>query len=237
VTGGQADRAAASPGSPFVYGCVSAPMDLRNAEISHGNYETALFSAALVQIADSYGLPTRISPGNFSDNKPSARALSGTAIGLYMGAAAGGSIITTSLLDSTLTISYEHMVLVDEMINQLRSITGGIATDADSLALDAIGQCGHPGGDYLAADHTMKFMKRDVYYSEFVGRTPDSYEDAYDKAHRRVKEILARRDTDEHVDKDILARLEAVEARVKADDTTWRTGEGDWWRAYLGDQA
>ena len=83
----------ARPGSPFIYGCVSAPMDLRKAEISQGNFETALFNAAAVQLADGYGLPTRISPGNTSDRKPGARALAETAVGLYLGAAAGGNII------------------------------------------------------------------------------------------------------------------------------------------------
>jgi len=76
-------------------------------------------------------------------------------------------------------------------------------------------------------------MKRDVYYSAFTGRTEDSFMDVYDRAHQKVKEILARRDTDAHVDKDTLARLEAVEARLKEDDTTWREGEGDWWRTYV----
>jgi len=225
----------ARAGSPFIYGCVSAPMDLRNAEISHGNFETALFNAAVVRIADRYGLPTRISPGNTSDRKPGARALVETAVGIYMGAAAGGNIITTGLLDSTLMISYEHLVMVDELINQIRSITGGIPTDDDSLALDAIGQCGHPGGDYLASEHTLRFMKRDVYYSDYCGRTRASHEDPYEKAHQRVREILARRRTDAHVDRDTLARLAAVEARLKEDDETWRKGEGDWWRTYVDD--
>ena len=223
----------ARPGSPFIYGCVSAPMDLRNAEISQGNLETALINAAVVQIADHYGLPTRISPGNSSARKPGARALAETAVGLYMGAAAGGNIITTALLDSTLMLSYEHMVMVDELINQIRSITGGIATDVDSLALDAIAQFGHPGGDYLASEHTLQFMKRDIYYSDFCGRIKASYGDYYAKAHGRVKDILARRHTDVHVEKDVLARLAAVEARLKEDDDTWRTGNGDWWTTYL----
>ncbi len=225
----------ARPGSPFIYGCVSAPMDLRNAEISQGNFETALFNAAAVQIADRYGLPTRISPGNTSDRKPSARALAETAVGLYMGAAAGGNIITTGLLDSTLMVSHEHLVMVDELINQIRSVTSGIATDADSLALDAVAECGHPGGDFLASEHTMQFMKRDVYYSEFCGRIEASYEDSYEKAHQRVKDILARRHTDAHVDKDTLARLAAVEARLTEDDETWRNGKGHWWTPYLED--
>ena len=225
----------ARAGSPFIYGCVSAPMDLRNAEISQGSFETALFNAAVVQIADRYGLPTRISPGNTSDRKPCARALMETAVGLYMGAAAGGNIITTGLLDSTLMISYEHLVMVDELVNQIRCITGGIATDADSLALDAIGLCGRPGGNYLDCDHTMQFMKRDVYYSDFAGRIAASFEDSYDKAHRRVKDIFARRDTNAHVDPDILVRTDAVEARLREDDKTWRTGQDGWWVPYVRD--
>lgn len=33
--------------------------------------------------------------------------------------------------------------------------------------------------------------------------------------------------------------MHAVESavRLKEDDTTWRTGEGDWWRAYLEELA
>ena len=225
----------ACPGAKCIYGCVSAPMDLRNAEITHGNFETALFNAAVVQLADRYGLPARISPGNTSDRQPGARALAETAVGLYLGAAAGGNIITTGLLDSTLMISYEHMVMVDELINQLRCVTGGIATDAESLALEVIAQFGHPGGEYLTSEHTRRFMKRDVYYSDYCGRIKASYEDSYDKAHRRVKEILAQRESNAHVDSNILTRLAAVEARLKENDKTWRTGEGDWWTFYVQD--
>jgi len=225
----------ASPGSACIYGCVSAPMDLRNAEISHGNFETALFNAAVVQMADGYGLPTRISPGNTSDNKPSARALAETAVGLHMGAAAGGNIITTGLLDSTLMISYEHLVMVDELINQIRSITKPIATDADSLATEVIDRVCNGDGNFLMDNHTLENMSRDIYYSAFTGRTEDSFTDVYARAHETVKDILSRRDTTDHVPQEILDRLRAVEARLAEDDTTWREGEGEWWRTYVSD--
>lgn len=225
----------ARPKSPYIYGCVSAPMDLRNAQISQGNFEAALFNAAIVQVADHYGLPTRISPGNTSDPRTGSRALAETALGLYMGAAAGGNIITTSLLDSTLMVSYEHMVVVDELINQIRSITGGILIDSESLALDAIEEFSRPGNDFIASEHTMQFMQRDVYYSEFCGRIEASFEDYYERAHRRVKDILARRNRVEHVEKEVLSRLEGVEARIMEDDSTWRTGQGDWWTSYVRD--
>lgn len=213
----------AKAGSPCLYGCVSAPMDLRNADIAQGNFETGLFASAVVQLADRYGLPSRISSGNTSDNKPSARALAEHAVGLYMGASAGANIITTGLLDSTIMISYEHMVMMDELIGQVRSVTHGIATDADSLALEVIGQVAREGGDFLGHQHTLENMKRDVYYSDFNGRIKDSFEDCYAKAHRRVKDIFARRETDVHIAKDVLKRLAAVEARLKKDNVTWRT--------------
>lgn len=233
VLAGVALSQLAHAGSACLYGCVSAPMDLRNAEISQGSFETALFSAAAVQLADRYGLPSRISPGNTSDRKPSARALAEAAVGLYLGASAGGNIITTGLLDSTLMISYEHMVMVDELINQVRSIAGGVCTDADSLAVEVIAQVGSEGGNYFGCDHTLANMKRDVYYSDFSGRIAGSFEDSYAKAHERVKALLARRDAAGHVEPAILARLSLVEARLKEDDSAWRTGRGDWWAPYM----
>ncbi|MEI6809409.1 MAG: trimethylamine methyltransferase family protein, partial [bacterium] len=193
------------------------------ADIAQGNFETPLFAAAIVQLADRYGLPCRIASGNTSDNKPGPRALAEHAVGLYMGASAGANIITTGLLDSTIMISYEHLVMMDELIGQVRSVTHGIATDADSLALEVIAEVAKDGGDYLGKEHTLENMKRDVYYSDFNGRIKDSFEDSYAKAHRRVKEIFARRETDAHVDKDVLERLVTVEAQLKKDNVAWRT--------------
>ncbi len=225
----------AGPGSACIYGCVSAPMDMHTTDTHHGAFETALFNAAVAQLADGYGLPSRLSVGNTSEVKPGPRAYAETAMGLYLGAAAGGAIITTGLLDSTIRISYEHLVVVDDLINQVRNITKPMATDADSLAVEVIDRVCGGDGNFLADDHTLEHMKRDVYYSAFTGRTQDSFMDVYGRAHERVNEILARRDTDVHVDKEIRSRLGAVEARIRADDATWRTGNGGWWKTYVED--
>lgn len=224
-----------NPGTPVIYGCCSAVMDLRSAEISQGNFETGLFNAAAVQMADHYGMPSRIASGNTSARKPGVKAAVETAMGLYMGIAAGGNLITTGLLDSTLMVSYEHLLLIDEMINQIKSITGGIKTDKESLALDVIQQQGHPPFDYLSCDHTIQFMTRDVYYSDFCGRIEKSYEAWYEKAHKKVKEILDRKETNDSIDKEIMERFAVVKARLKEDSKTWRTGKADWWRFYVQD--
>jgi len=224
-----------NPGTPVIYGCVSGVMDLRSGEISQGNFETGLFNAASVQMADHYGMPSRISPGNTSARKPGVKAAVETAMGLYMGLAAGGNLITTGLIDSTLMVSYEHMFLMDEMINQIKSITSGINMDMESLALDAIQGQGDPPFDYLSCDHTTQFMTRDIYYSDFCGRIEKSYEEWYEKAHNKVREILDRKEMDEAVDKEIMERFAVVEARLKEDNETWRAGKDNWWRFYVQD--
>lgn len=223
------------PGTPVVYGCVSAPMDLRSAQISQGNFETAILNAAAVQLADYYGMPSRISPGNTSAREPGVRAAVETALGLHIGAAAGGNIITTALLDSTLMISYEHLVLVDELINQLSAAGSEIHCDAGSLALEVINAVGLGSTDFLQSSHTLEFMKRDIYFSEYCGRVEASYEDWYEKAHKRVLDILDKTDDAADMTSEQNDRLNAVIAKLEKDDVTWREDSDEWWRYYVDD--
>lgn len=225
----------AQPGTTVIYGCVSAPMDLRSTDISQGHFETGLLNAAVVQLADHYGMPSRISPGNTNSKKPDAQAAVQTALGIYFGKAAGGNLITTGLLDATLMISLEHLVVVNELIKQVCNVTSGIRTDAEALAREVIEQHGHPSPGYISSNHTLEHMKRDIYYSDFAGRVKSAYEDWYEKAHRQVKSILQRRPLDESRDKETLTKLKAVEARLKEDGQTWRTGQDDWWEFYVQD--
>lgn len=218
----------------MIYGHVSAPMDLRTTEISHGNFETFVLNAAVVQMADRYGMPSRITPGNTSAKSVGERSAVEAAVGMFIGAAAGGNIVMTGLLDSTLMISYEHLVLVDELINQLRSAQSPIRTDAESLAVNVIGRAAGGGQSYLESDHTVRFMKRDLYLSEFTGEVQGSYEGWYEKAHLRVQDTL-RAEGSADGSPQALERLAAVEARLREDDKSWREGRGDWWRPYLRD--
>ena len=223
------------PGTPVIYGCVTAPMDLRTAEISQGNFEAALINAAAVQMADHYGMPSRIAPGNTSARGPGVRSAVEMTLGLYMGLAAGGNLITTGLLDSTLMVSYEHLVLLDELIGQIESVTRGIDTGPSGLALDVIKEHGHPSPDFLGSDHTLEHMKEDVYYSDYTGRTTRSYQEWYEKAHSRVSQVLDRQPADAGPDPAIEERLEAVEARLREDNESWRSSRGDWWDFYVQD--
>jgi len=222
------------PGTPVIYGSVGGAFDMRVGQISHGNFETATFNNASVDMADFYGMPSRVVQGNTSARQTGTRAASETAAGLLMALASGGSLITTGLLDSTLMLSHEHLVLVDELVNQFKGAFS-INTDKAHLAKELIIEQGHPNPDFLSSDHALKFMQEAVYYSDFTGRTAKSYEDWYDIAHEKVKEILVRKHDDAEEQKIVSERLSAVEARLKEDDTTWHESKDDWWEFYLQD--
>ncbi len=233
VLGGVILTQLCAPGAGAIYGCVSGVSDMRTADISLGNFESQVINVATVQLADHYGLPCRIAAGNTSARKPGIRAAVELALGVQMGMAAGANIITTGLLDSTLMLSYEHMVLLNELISQFRSGLGATSTDDKHMARDVLLAEAHPSPNYIGNSHTFENMKEAVYYSDFTGRIPKSYEDWYQLAHEKVKEMLERKVTDEKEDKVIAERLQMVEARLREDSESWRTGEDDWWRPYL----
>jgi trimethylamine--corrinoid protein Co-methyltransferase len=222
----------AKPGTTAIYGCVSTPMDMRVAEVALGSFETAFINTACVQMADRYGLPSRITPGNTGARQPGVRAAVELMMGLYAGLAAGGNLITTGLLDTTLMLSYEHLILLDEMVPHVRSMLAGVRADDFDSAIAEIQEHGHPSPGFLSSDYTLRNMKRDIYYSDFGGRTKKSYEDWYENAHRRVLEIFKQRENAPTLDKDVLHRLAEVEIRMKEDMKTWRAGGDGWWQYY-----
>ena len=222
-----------APGTAVIYGSVGGAFDMRAAEISHGNFETAVHNAASSELADFYGLPSRVTQGVTSARKTGVRSAAETAAGLLTAMASGGNLVSTGLMDSTVMLSYEHMVLVDELVNQYRQLR--INTDAEHIARDVIQENAPPDHNFLSSGHTLEFMTEAVYYSDFTGRSGASQEDWYDIAREKVKDILARGGEDDEESRTIAGRLAAVEARMNEDDVTWREGKDSWWESYIQD--
>lgn len=224
-----------APGTRAIYGSVSGVMDLRSADISLGSLESIMFNGCVVQMADFYGLPSRVQFGNSSARRPGIRAAVETAWGLQMGIMAGANLVNSGLLDSTLMLSLEHLVLVEELANQVKSAKAATAIDAEHLAMDVIRQEGRPSTNYMGHDHTLDNMKEAMYYSDYTGRTAKSYEDWYDIAHQKVQTILRTGCEQAAADPTLATRTAAVAARLQEDDRTWRAGQDGWWRAYTRD--
>lgn len=224
-----------APGTRAIYGSVSGVMDLRMADISLGNLESMVFNTCVVQLADFYKLPSRVQMGNTSARGTGVRAAVEAAWGLQMGLGVGANFVNTGLLDSTLMISLEHLVLVDELVSQIRSSVRAATVDPEHLAADVIREEARPGTNYLGHPETLERMKDAVHYSEFTGRTEQSYGDWYELAHQRVQATLQAGRDDAAANGMYAGKVSAVEARLKEDDRTWREGKDGWWLKYVRD--
>jgi trimethylamine--corrinoid protein Co-methyltransferase len=187
-----------NPGTPVLYGTVSTIMDMKTGNIALGAPEAGLLGAASVQIAHAYGLPCRATGGNTDSLYLDYQAGSETSMTALMPALAGAEFIydAAGSLESSLTMSYEKLVLDNEICGALDRILDGIAVDADRIALDVVASIG-PGETYLSKPHTLRHFRHEHFVPTLFNRLtrnagPNSTkEDVVAKANKMARRILA----------------------------------------------
>ena len=212
----------AAPGAPILYGCVAQIMDMRSANFPGGAVEIGLLSAAATQLAHHYGLPV-YATGGISDAKvPDAQAGYEKALQMAIVAMSGANYQheAAGMLETGLTMSYEQLVIDDEILGMVNRILQGIRVDKVSLAVDLIKKVGFK--HYLAEKHTHDFFRTEQYMPTLSNR--DNYQKWARQGSRSVREAArekAKKILETHhpqpIDKDIQAEIQKiVNSRRKA---------------------
>ena len=187
-----------NPGTPVIFGSVATSTDLRNLRYLAGSIEMGLINAAGAQMAQFYGLPF-YATGGMTDSK-TLDVQSGYESGLtaMLCALSGANFIhdAAGLMEFAMTVCYEKYVIDNEILGMVMRSVQGIRVDDDTLALDLIKQAG-PGGNFVAARHTRRFMRSEHYQPTLSDRL--SREDweaqgsktTWQKASERVHELLS----------------------------------------------
>ena len=68
-----------------------------------------------------------------------------------------------------MTMSYEQLLIDQEIVKMIRRILQGIAVNKDTIALDVIKKVG-PAGNYLAERHTLKYMRQELSTTTLINR-------------------------------------------------------------------
>ena len=162
---------AANPGSPFIYGAFTTIMDMRSSIFSYGAPEMSVMVGALAQMAQHYKLPFFGTGGctdaKFCDAQAAAEAMQQTLTSAYIGS--GLVHDCAAWIDHGTTVSPAYMVLVNEILSNVRAVMEGLEVSAEALAGDVIEKVG-PGGNYLREKHTLKNFKK-IFYSDLFDRT------------------------------------------------------------------
>jgi len=155
---------AVNPGTPVVFGSVATSTDLRDYKYIAGSVEMGLLNAAGAQMAQFYKLPYYATGGMTDSKTLDAQSGYESAITNLMCALAGSNFIhdAAGLMEFAMTVCYEKYVIDNEILGMVMRAVEGIRVDEETLAYDLIKEVG-PGGNFVTAKHTRRFMRREHY--------------------------------------------------------------------------
>ncbi|MBR0598803.1 trimethylamine methyltransferase family protein [Clostridiales bacterium BAD-6] len=99
------------------------------------------------------------------------------------------------MLEMGMTMSYEQLLIDQEIVRMIRRILQGIPVNKETIALDVIRKVG-PAGNYLGERHTLKYMRQELSTTNLINRKMrDNWENAgakdmAERAREQAIEIL-----------------------------------------------
>ena len=161
------------PGTPLLYGSVSAVLDMKTGLLPLGAPERGMINSGAAIMANHYGM--RSMCGGLSSDAKELDAQAGfekvvTAIPLLH---EGASIIYgVGATDAGNTISYQQLIFDNEIIAGIRRMWEGITIHDPSEEVELIKKL-TPRGNFMSQDHTRKNYRRH-WYPEIISR--DTYD-------------------------------------------------------------
>ncbi|MEW5814694.1 MAG: trimethylamine methyltransferase family protein [Spirochaetota bacterium] len=184
-------------GSSVIYGSGWTSFDMRTINVLIGSPETVLMRLAGSQMADFYHIPYHtIAPDTDAHvmDEQLAWEKFATAWSAYLSQA--DLIVNGGMLGTGLTVSFEQLVIDNELLSYIKRISRGIKIDDDTLALAAIEKIG-PKGNFLSDDHTLKFLGSGEHWEpeisvreQYENWKKNGMKDIIHKAHEKVQSIL-----------------------------------------------
>lgn len=186
-----------SPGTPVMYGTVSAALDMRTGAAALGGPEVGLLNVATAQLARYYGIPCRGTGGNTDSKIVDAQAGAETAQGVLMAALAGMNFIydAAGSLDGSLVLSKEKIVLDNEICGMVSRILEGVKVTDESLALNEICSVG-PVASHLSRPFTLAHFRKEHFIPSLMERRSreawekDGMKDLPRRAREEAKRLL-----------------------------------------------
>jgi trimethylamine--corrinoid protein Co-methyltransferase len=214
----------ANPGAPFIFGGCVTDMDLKCMQPSYASPTSNVAYVVEQEIGrELYHLPTWGMGGATSSKCPDAHALSEATQEAYLSGLTGSNMNhDVGFMNFGRTYSFELLVMMNEVIGQLRQVFKGVDMSPEQLAMDVIKSVG-PMGNYLSETHTFNHMKEMWQPDLYDRRDYDKWHDngattMEERAAAKVKDIIANYQpkplTDEQ-EKGIQAILDAADAKAK----------------------
>jgi len=204
-----------NPGNPVQYSPRCIPLDMSTGQACAG-IEAAVMSVGCVQLAKYYGLPSDVY-GLDTDSKvlDEQVALERAMNGLLPALAGANALSGAGCIESGITVSYEQLVIDDEIFGMIFRAVRGIDFDEEKLAVDVITKVAQESSNFLQQKHTLQHFQREYFMPKLLNRAARARwermgsKSIVEVARENTKKILAEHQPPQ-IDEDAKKRLEEI---------------------------
>jgi len=197
-----------NPRTPFIYGTMPAPIDMRTTTGLYGAPELHLAIAASREIARHYGLPFFGTAGTSDSKHLDYQGVMEAVMSCLLTGLSGPDLAhDVGFIDHSNILSPELIVLTNEIVSMVQPLLNGISVTEETLAVEVIRKVGLKKRSFIEDDHTYDHFK-EFWYPELLDR---SMEGKPPQLREKVREKLRTILRDHEVDppaKEVLEDLE-----------------------------
>jgi len=157
-------------GAPFIMGMGPAVLDMMTSQCSYNAPEYLLAYMAIVEMSQYYDLPNWGYAGTSDSQIPDGQATFEAGLLTFLSAMAGSNLNhDVGYLDFGRTGSLDMIVVLDEIIDQVRRLYRGIPVDDERLAVDVVKAVGAEG-NFLTQMHTLNHLRATQWQPKLISR-------------------------------------------------------------------
>jgi len=157
-------------GAPFIMGMGPAVLDMMTSQCSYNAPEYLLAYMAIVEMSHYYDLPNWGYAGTSDSQIPDGQATFEAGLLTFLSAMAGSNLNhDVGYLDFGRTGSLEMIVILDEIIDQVRRLYRGIPVNDEMLAVDVVKAVG-ADGNFLIQMHTLNHLRSTQWQPKLISR-------------------------------------------------------------------
>ncbi|MDH5267044.1 MAG: trimethylamine methyltransferase family protein, partial [Candidatus Bathyarchaeota archaeon] len=182
----------ANPSVPLIYGTSSIVLNMKSLSgpSIFGLVEDGLIAMGAAQLAKYYGFPSLVNAsfGGWSELDGEWLSFLGAMTAMLPPLAKADILYGGGLIEDAKTLSYEAMVISDEVAGMVLRALRGIEVNEETLAEAVIHKVG-PGGNFLSERHTLENLRKEIFISEILDKP--RVKDVREAAKKRVKQLLS----------------------------------------------
>ncbi len=182
---------AVNEGAPGICGSVGSISDLRDMGNLAGPIERGMLNAGVAQMAQHFEIPFYGTAGTTDAKDVDVQSTYESAMSSMLVAMSGANYIhdIAGLMEFDLTVSYEKMVIDNEILGMTQRVLRGMEVNDDTLGLDMILDKG-PGENYISEPHTVEHMRDEFFTPELSNRCDREDYCLDDNAEARARKVV-----------------------------------------------